>query len=213
MTRKSHGLGLAVAAAALSLTFASADLSGAFAHVAESGVVAAAHADKASVSAHFAQEVIEPIAGAVDESNRSVVTTGSLYELVAKTDTGLALSEQMRCLAGAVYFESRGEPLDGQLAVAQVVINRADSRRFPSTYCGVVSQPAQFSFIRDGEMPRINTTSTAWRRARAIARIAHEGMWTSEAQDSLYFHARHVNPDWNRSKTAQAVINRHIFYR
>ena len=107
----------------------------------------------------------------------------------------------------------RGEPLSGQLAVAQVVINRADSSRFPSSYCGVVYQRAQFSFVRSGAMPRINTGSNAWKRAKAIARIAHEGMWESEAEDALYFHAKYVSPSWSRKKTARATINQHIFYR
>ncbi|MEM6266512.1 MAG: cell wall hydrolase, partial [Pseudomonadota bacterium] len=123
------------------------------------------------------------------------------------------LSEQMRCLAGAVYFESRGEPLAGQLAVANVVINRADDRRFPASYCGVVYQRAQFSFVKRGRMPRIRTQSAAWRRAKAIAHIAHDGLWESEAADAVYFHATYVRPKWSRRKTRLTEIDTHIFYR
>ena len=123
------------------------------------------------------------------------------------------MSRELRCLAQAVYFESRGEPLAGQLAVAQVVINRADHHRFPDDYCSVVTQRAQFSFVRGGRIPDPNAASKAWQRARAIARIAHRELWDSEADDALYFHATHVSPRWARSKTARAHIDTHIFYR
>jgi spore germination cell wall hydrolase CwlJ-like protein len=216
MTRRSHGLGIAAAAVALGLTFASAELSGAFAQdtdpEAAVAIDAAADAEPASSPVFVAQEVVQPVAEPSEEVSFETRAT-SLRELVSETETDFALSEQMHCLAGAVYFEARGEPLSGQLAVAQVVINRADSSRFPSSYCGVVYQRAQFSFVRGGAMPRINTGSNAWKRAKAIARIAHEGMWESEAEDALYFHAKYVSPSWSRKKTARATINQHIFYR
>ena len=78
---------------------------------------------------------------------------GSLRELVHRSPPRAKLSEELHCLAGAVYFGSRGEPLDGQLAVAQVIVNRAEDRRFPSSYCGVVFQRSQFSFVKGGSMP------------------------------------------------------------
>ena len=137
----------------------------------------------------------------------------SLRELVAAMPHTGELSDEMRCLAGAVYFESRGEPLHGQLAVAQVVINRSESNSFPASYCGVVYQRAQFSFVRGGTMPRIKTGTAAWKRATAIARIAHQGLWNSEAEDSLYFHANYVKPGWARKKTRRVAINTHVFYR
>ena len=79
------------------------------------------------------------------------------------------------CLANAVYFEARGESLEGQLAVAEVVMNRAASGRYPATLCGVVRQPSQFSFVRRGMIPRADRGSDAWRRAVAVARIAQAG--------------------------------------
>ncbi|MEO1048518.1 MAG: cell wall hydrolase [Pseudomonadota bacterium] len=147
------------------------------------------------------------VAAAEDASN-----AGSLRELVTRVDAG-ALTDQMRCLAGAVYFESRGEPLAGQLAVAQVVINRSQDQRWPASYCGVVYQRAQFSFVKNGRMPRIRTSSAAWDRAKAIAHIAHEGMWESKAGDAVYFHAKYVSPRWSRRKERTAQIDTHIFYR
>ena len=142
------------------------------------------------------------------------VEAETLRELVAATDTGYDMSPEMRCLAGTVYFEARGEPLAGQLAVAQVVINRAESDRFPASYCGVVYQRSQFSFVKGGAMPTIRRGSTAWVRAKAIARIAHDGEWTSEAADALYFHARYVSPQMEPQAAPGAPsIATHLFYR
>ena len=160
----------------------------------------------------ISEEVTQPLVMA-SAAPVAVPSASSLHALVAATPAPEHLSEQMQCLAGAVYFESRGEPLAGQLAVAQVVINRAESSRFPASYCGVVYQRAQFSFVKNGAMPQINTGSKAWQRARAIARIAHEGTWESQAGDALYFHATYVKPRWARAKQARATINTHIFYR
>ena len=137
----------------------------------------------------------------------------SLRELVAATDTSDDMSREMMCLAQAIYFESRGEPLDGQLAVARVIINRAESSRFPDDYCSVVTQRAQFSFVRGGSIPSPNRASSAWTRAKAIARIAHRELWESPADDALFFHARHVRPSWAGRLTARATIDNHIFYR
>ena len=105
----------------------------------------------------------EPALPSSDETPRA----SSLRELVAMTPTDGALSEELQCLAGAVYFESRGEPLDGQLAVAQVIINRAESGQFPESYCSVVHQRSQFSFVKNGRMPQPRTSSAAWTRASA----------------------------------------------
>lgn len=158
-------------------------------------------------------EVVQQLPETVEQAEPEAVRAKSLRQLVATTTPSQQLSEQMRCLAGAVYFESRGEPLNGQLAVAQVIINRTESSRFPSSYCAVVHQRAQFSFVKNGRMPSIKTSSQAWKRARAIAKIAHEGLWDSEAADSLYFHAKYVKPRWSRTKIARATIDSHIFYR
>lgn len=140
-------------------------------------------------------------------------SAGSLRELVAEMSAGAKLSRDMRCLAEAIYFESRGEPLAGQLAVGRVIINRADSGLFPSDYCSVVMQPGQFSFVRHGRIPAVNESSPAWDRAKAIARIAHQELWDSEAGDALYFHAKYVRPRWASRKTARATIDSHVFYR
>jgi len=116
--------------------------------------------------------------------------------------------EEMHCLSVAVYHEARGEPRDGQLAVAQVVLNRAKSGKFPKSVCGVVLQPAQFSSIRANWQPRESAT---WRSAREVAEQAAEGERLEQLGNALYFHATHVSPGWRKQRVA--TIGNHVFYR
>jgi spore germination cell wall hydrolase CwlJ-like protein len=135
----------------------------------------------------------------------------SLGELVsAFADEDVADSEH-ECLAGAVYFESKGEPLQGQLAVAEVILNRASSGKFPTTICGVVKQKSQFSFVRGGKIPPIAKTSEAWRKAVAIAHIAKKDLAEGGIGKAMFFHARYVSPRWRLTRVAS--IGNHIFYR
>ena len=117
------------------------------------------------------------------------------------------------CLATAVYFESMGESLEGQLAVAQVVINRAHSGKYPTTLCAVVKQKAQFSFVRAGQFPRVDAGCEAWRKAQAIARIASAEMAKVIPTDVLWYHADYVAPSWGRRLARVEKIGAHIFYR
>jgi spore germination cell wall hydrolase CwlJ-like protein len=158
-------------------------------------------------------EVVQDLPETPTDEIAEPANAGSLRELVASIDTDVELSREVMCLAQAVYFEARGESLDGQLAVARVIINRAESGRFPDDYCSVVTQPSQFSFVRAGRIPTPNQASGAWDRAVAIARIAHRDLWDSAADDSLYFHARSLRPRWAGRMTARATIENHIFYR
>lgn len=160
---------------------------------------------------YISDEVVQPLPqpAAPETSARA----SSLDELVGHMKAAAPLSEEMHCLASAVYFESRGEPLAGQLAVAQVVINRADDGRFPASYCAVVYQKSQFSFVKNGRMPQPRTATKAWANAVAIARIAHQGLWQSEAGNAVFFHATYVRPDWSHRKTRLAQISTHVFYQ
>jgi len=160
-----------------------------------------------------AGEVVQELPAGWDESAIAANDAASLPQLVAAIDTTGEMSREVMCLAQAVYFEARGEALEGQLAVARVVVNRAQSATFPDDYCSVVTQRAQFSFVRGGSIPSPNTGSAAWRRAAAIARIAHRDLWQSPAGDALYFHAAHVRPRWAGRMTTRATIDNHIFYR
>ena len=135
----------------------------------------------------------------------------TLSAMVADTDVSAPLDEQARCLASAVFYESRSETLEGQLAVARVIINRAKSERFRPTLCGVVAQPGQFSFVRGGVVPQPNVDHPQWKRAVAISHIALNDGWDSAAEGALYFHARRVKTAWARPRAA--VIDNHIFYR
>ncbi|MGZ8997379.1 MAG: cell wall hydrolase [Allosphingosinicella sp.] len=135
-----------------------------------------------------------------------------LAELVGDYSTAQTEGAEHECLAGAVYFESKGEPLQGQLSVAQVVMNRSSSGRFPSSICGVVKQRGQFSFVRGGRIPPIARNSTAWHRAVAIARIAMADLAESPTPRALFFHARRVSPGW-RGLTRLATVGNHVFYR
>ena len=137
----------------------------------------------------------------------------SLSQLVEQYATGAALDEQQNCLATAVYFESMGEPLEGQLAVARVVLNRAASDRYPDSWCAVVKQKAQFSFVRAGRFPRIDPACQAWRKAKAIARIAIANASATLPRDVLWYHADYVAPSWGRRLTKVDKIGAHIFYR
>lgn len=161
----------------------------------------------------ISQAVIQAVPEEVERSESDLGAFGadSLSELVAKIPVDGALSKDMRCLASAIYFEARGEPLQGQLAVGRVIVNRSTSDRFPTSYCGVVYQRSQFSFVRGGAMPPIKTGSRAWRNAQAIARIADEGLWDSPVKGALYFHATSVKPGWRLTRLAR--VSSHIFYR
>jgi len=147
------------------------------------------------------------------ESDAERPPVESLGELVAKIGTlpSVELDEEMRCLAVAVYYEARGEPLDGQLAVAQVILNRRDSGRFAASICGVVYQRGQFSFTWDKRPDRPASNAT-WRTAQAIAVIAATDDWRDIVPDATHFHARRVSPGWRRMQRVSAVGN-HIFYR
>ncbi|GAB5348825.1 cell wall hydrolase [Alteriqipengyuania sp. 357] len=208
--------GFVASAAAVLIASAGLSYADAQAQQGENEIVVAEPVEAAE-PVFISEEVVQPLPEP-EETEAEVVevaepTASSLRELIADVDAPQTMSRELECLAGAVYFESRGEPIEGQLAVAQVIVNRAESTVFPSDYCGVVTQRAQFSFVKNGRIPSRRGNSGAWERARKIARIAHEGLWNSEAGDSLYFHATYVKPRWARSKQARATIKSHIFYR
>jgi len=136
-----------------------------------------------------------------------------LYALVDRYASNAALDEESNCLATAVYFEARGESVDGQLAVARVVMNRAASGKYPSSWCATVKQPAQFSFVRNGQFPAVNANCDAWRKAEAIARLAAANIVPSVSNDVLWYHADYVAPSWRRNLTEVRKIGQHIFYR
>lgn len=135
----------------------------------------------------------------------------SLADLVYEHASATTPDEETECLARAVYWESNGEPLAGQLSVAEVIINRAQSGRFAATLCGVVRQRGQFSFVHGGYIPPPPPGARGWRNAVAIARIAREDLADGAAPSALFFHARRVNPGWRLTRVA--TVGNHVFYR
>lgn len=161
-----------------------------------------------------AQSIATPLVGWLAGSETGTLLNAlPLSTLVAAQTLDAPLDEQTQCLATAVYFEARGESLEGQLAVAKVVINRAGSGRYPTSWCGVIKQPAQFSFVRAGRMPRPDTGSAAWTRARAIASVAKLGVDGGLSPDVLWYHADYVAPRWRLNLNRVQQIGTHIFYR
>lgn len=134
-----------------------------------------------------------------------------LATMVAELRGSQPGSRELECLAAGIYFEAKSEPLDGQLAVGQVIANRASSGRFAKTYCGVLFQRGQFSFVRGGRWPAVAKASRQWRNAVAVAKIVDQGLKQSSVGKALFFHARRVNPKWRLRRVA--AIGNHIFYR
>lgn len=170
--------------------------------------------DPAIINAPVVQQVPvleDAAAPAAPEAVEPDTKPVSLRALVDAQNTETALSKDEECLAGAIYFESKAESLEGQHAVAEVILNRAESGRFPTSICGVVYQPSQFSFVRGGKMPAINRDSSSWHQSVAVARVAMQERWDTAASDALFFHATRVSPRWKLKRVA--TIGNHIFYR
>jgi spore germination cell wall hydrolase CwlJ-like protein len=138
--------------------------------------------------------------------------TGDLPSLVAQLRSSDPGSRELECLAVGIYFESKSEPLMGQLAVGEVIANRANSNgRFPSTYCGVLFQRGQFSFVRGRSWPAVNKSGRQWQNAVAIAKIVDQDLKDSAVGNALFFHAKHVSPRWRLKRVAS--VGNHVFYR
>lgn len=123
------------------------------------------------------------------------------------------------CLTAAVYYEARSESLDGQRAVAQVVLNRARHPAFPNSICGVVYQGSQrhtgcqFSFTCDGSMQRGVRNQAAWETARQIAEQALSGFVYGPVGLATHYHTTAIRPWWAPSLTRAITVGAHIFYR
>ena len=167
----------------------------------------------AAPAAQASQASVSAFQHMVGLANVTAPETPTLEADVARLAAVETAGAEEDCLANAVYFEARGESLEGQLAVAEVVMNRARSGRYPTTWCGVVTQRAQFSFVHHGIIPAANRGSEAWRRAVAIARIAQQGTTRMVDPNVLWYHANYVSPAWGRRLARSSVIGAHIFYR
>jgi len=192
----------------------SANPAAVFARPAVASTTAVATANGTVMQAQPAQSVTVQLTQSIATQAAWLYRAGwPLYALVDKFATNAPLDQETNCLATAVYFEARGESLEGQLAVAHVVMNRASSGRYPSDWCGVVKQPAQFSFVRHGEFPYADTNSDAWKKAEAIAELAAANVVPSISPDVLWYHADYVAPSWRHGLQEVQQIGAHIFYR
>ena len=131
-----------------------------------------------------------------------------------KPEGGPALA----CLSEALYFEARGESVKGQFAVAEVILNRVDSPRFPNSVCGVINQgtgkrfQCQFTYTCDGYSDKIREQG-AYARARKIAKLMLAGADRALTKGATHYHTRAVNPRWARQFPRTASIGVHYFYR
>jgi len=149
-----------------------------------------------------ADEIAQP---AVDRSQ-------DLASMVAELSSPEPGSRELECLATGIYYESKSESLKGQLAVGQVIANRTDSGgRFPSTYCGVLFQRGQFSFVHGHSLPHVAHSSRQWQTAVAIAKIVDKDLKDPVVGNALFFHARYVSPGWHLKRVAS--IGNHVFFR
>ena len=156
--------------------------------------------------------VVDELAPLPEDSAKPARPSGDLASMVAQLRSSDPGSRELECLAVGIYFEAKSEPLAGQLAVGEVIANRANSKgRFPSSYCGVLFQRSQFSFIRGRSLPSVPRASRQWSTAVAIAKIVDQDLKDSAAPNALFFHARRVSPGWKLKRVAS--IGNHIFYR
>ena len=125
--------------------------------------------------------------------------------------------EGWRCLTEALYFEARGEAVRGQFAVAEVILNRVDSRRFPASVCAVVKQgtgrkwACQFTYTCDGIPERVRD-HRSWTRMGKIARLALDGAPRELTHGAMFYHTRAVSPSWSRVFFRTTTIGAHHFY-
>ncbi len=128
------------------------------------------------------------------------------------------MTRELKCLSEALYFEARGEQIEGQLAVADVIINRKNSSQFPSTICGVVSEGApkrhacQFSYNCDGKLELIYDKKT-YRRIVKLSSMILNGAFSDVTNGATFFHASEVSPSWSKKFKKTRKIGRHIFYK
>jgi spore germination cell wall hydrolase CwlJ-like protein len=161
------------------------------------------------------------LANAAQDGPRSVDLGAQTAEgfTVAVLDSMPAASgdQSWQCLTEALYFEARSETLEGQFAVGEVILNRVDSRKFPNSVCGVVTQGAhrlnacQFSYNCDGKAEYFSE-ARAYARSGKLAKLLLDGRARVLTDGATYYHTSAVNPSWSRSFTKTAQIGRHIFY-
>ena len=160
-----------------------------------------------------------PVAATPKPATMSASLRATRKGTAGVSDVAAASRKEKKCLATAIYFEARGETETGQVAVAQVVLNRTRTKGYPRTICGVVYQndnwrnACQFSFACDGRKDRI-TSPHHYELAEDIAMAVTAGkIFLSDVGSSTHYHATYVHPRWSRTMEKMKKIGLHIFYR
>ena len=195
------------------------------------GLIVSLHAATSQVPVHpaSATSTTEPAALAVDAETGSTANTAisaaatpgaaqDLGQTIYAARFSKASAAERTCLARAVYYEARGEAMDGQIAVVQVILNRARSKQWPSTICGVVNQGAergekcQFSFACFKHLTEPN--GDMWEQAKSVAEEALAGRgWFREFTEATHYHTTGVAPVWRLGLVEISTIGTHVFYR
>lgn len=116
-------------------------------------------------------------------------------------------SKDVVCIAQTIYHESRGEPLEGQIAVASVVLNRTNHKQFPDTVCGVVYQKYQFSWTLDKKKRQFD------KKSLELAKKVYTGEIADNTNGALYFHGKQINPKWNKNMLKVKSVGNHVFFK
>ena len=138
----------------------------------------------------------------------------------------MILETALMCMATNIYHEAKNQPMVGQIAVAQVVMNRVNDSRYPDNVCDVVKQgltykngkvvlgKCQFSWHCDGKIDDVDMRSKQWRNSlRYASMVITNRITLAVTEGAPHYHATYVRPAWARTKTKTVRINRHIFYR
>lgn len=173
------------------------------------GLVAQEHIGLKSAGQEHLTSLVTPV------SRKGAIYNASWLNAQSKASGGA----QWECLAEALYFEARGETVKGQFAVAEVIMNRVQSARFPNSVCGVINQgtgkkyQCQFTYTCDGIPERIHEPR-AWDRVGKIARAILDGRAPMNLTDgATHYHTTAVRPRWSRTYTKTTAIGVHLFYR
>ncbi|HXC10497.1 MAG TPA: cell wall hydrolase [Steroidobacteraceae bacterium] len=152
--------------------------------------------------------------------DRTLIEPARIHAEQREAALALRRATDLECLAENIYFEARGEPLDGQYAVAEVTLNRTRADHFPHTVCGVVHEtrwdPSRGRFVADFSWTELGALSPQggadWKQAMAVASAAYDDQHELLVPGALFYHATSVHPAWSKTRKAVATIGKHIFY-
>jgi spore germination cell wall hydrolase CwlJ-like protein len=159
----------------------------------------------------------------MNKAHAKLVPAALRGPMAPSADTGTATQarvnpREQRCMSEAIYYEARGEAYDGQVAVAEVIMNRVRSKHYPGSVCGVVYQGShratgcQFTFTCDGSLNR-RPRGRGWERAQHVATLVMQGYTRPVTQRATHYHTREINPIWSSGLVQTANIGSHVFYR